>query len=417
MEYEQKKESSGTDVFNLIRDMESLCALQADLEQYKEKLVREEEREESLYEQLKSCDHRQRELRETIADETANCENARLELRRRIIALLHTCGISAEEVDDALSHAIHGHKHELLCILKQANSRITPTKNSPTTSGALKTATLMKPHEMIRLKRFAAAAEEVERTAEEGEPPAVRGLFSTFQFRKAITDAVLPASVRKASDLLAMYPSYSNDKAVLQHVALCAGHVQQEISQVILPNTLPQKRPLLITPHIRWMIRRDMSEVLAIENTSFDNPWTEEEFIAALRQRNCIGKVVEWEEEVVGFMLYELYKRSLRPISLAVRADFRLLGFGEALVMSLHGKLSIARRRRIRTVIHETNLQGAQFFSACGFDAQCMVPQPFEGTDDNGISMVLEYASPTPTGSLQDQEWLKQAEAFLSEVA
>ncbi len=41
--------------------------------------------------------------------------------------------------------------------------------------------------------------------------------------------------------------------------------------------------------HIRWMIRRDMTEVLAIEDGSFEFPWTEDDFIRCLRQRNCSG--------------------------------------------------------------------------------------------------------------------------------
>ena len=41
--------------------------------------------------------------------------------------------------------------------------------------------------------------------------------------------------------------------------------------------------------HIRWMIRRDMAEVLEIERGAFEFPWFEEEFIRCLRQRNCIG--------------------------------------------------------------------------------------------------------------------------------
>ena len=53
--------------------------------------------------------------------------------------------------------------------------------------------------------------------------------------------------------------------------------------------------------HIRWMIRRDMPEVLAIEHASFEFPWCEEEFLRVLRQRNCIGMVAEYGERVVGF--------------------------------------------------------------------------------------------------------------------
>ena len=41
--------------------------------------------------------------------------------------------------------------------------------------------------------------------------------------------------------------------------------------------------------HIRWMIRRDMPEVLAIESQSFEFPWSEEDFINCLRQRPALG--------------------------------------------------------------------------------------------------------------------------------
>ena len=51
--------------------------------------------------------------------------------------------------------------------------------------------------------------------------------------------------------------------------------------------------------HIRWMIRRDMSEVLEIEKSSFEFPWSEEDFIRCLRQRNCIGMVAEFDDRVV----------------------------------------------------------------------------------------------------------------------
>src|SRR5690348_2779098 len=43
--------------------------------------------------------------------------------------------------------------------------------------------------------------------------------------------------------------------------------------------------------HIRWMIRRDMPEVMRTERASFEYSWTEDDFLRCLRQRNCIGMV------------------------------------------------------------------------------------------------------------------------------
>jgi ribosomal-protein-alanine N-acetyltransferase len=57
---------------------------------------------------------------------------------------------------------------------------------------------------------------------------------------------------------------------------------------------------------IRWMVRRDMPEVLAIEGESFQNAWHEQDFVRCLRQRNCIGMVAEADMRITGYMIYEL---------------------------------------------------------------------------------------------------------------
>ena len=75
--------------------------------------------------------------------------------------------------------------------------------------------------------------------------------------------------------------------------------------------------------HIRWMIRRDMPEVLDIEAQGFEFPWSEEDFIRCHRQRNCIGMVAEFDERVVGFMIYELHKNRLHILNFAVHEDYR----------------------------------------------------------------------------------------------
>src|SRR5262249_26764482 len=75
--------------------------------------------------------------------------------------------------------------------------------------------------------------------------------------------------------------------------------------------------------HIRWMIRRDMPEVLQTEQDSFEYSWTEEDFLRCLRQRNCIGMVAEQGEKVVGFMIYELHKAKLHILNFAVHPASR----------------------------------------------------------------------------------------------
>ena len=139
--------------------------------------------------------------------------------------------------------------------------------------------------------------------------------------------------------------------------------------------------------HIRWMIRRDMAEILAVEADSFEFPWLKEDFIRCLRQRNCIGMVAEHDDRVVGFMIYELYKTRIRLLNFAVSADSRRCQVGSQMVSKLVAKLSAQHRTRIALEVSETNLAGQLFFSSQGFRCVAVHRRFFEDTDEDAYSM------------------------------
>jgi len=144
--------------------------------------------------------------------------------------------------------------------------------------------------------------------------------------------------------------------------------------------------------HIRWMIRRDMPEVLAIEAESFEFPWSEEDFINCLRQRNCIGMVAEHDDRVVGFMIYEVNKTHIHVLNFAVSRAERRRGIGTQMMAELVGKLSSQRRSRITLEVRETNLPAQLFFRANGFRAVSVLRQFFRDTDDDAY--LMQYRLP-----------------------
>ena len=139
--------------------------------------------------------------------------------------------------------------------------------------------------------------------------------------------------------------------------------------------------------HIRWMIRRDMPEVLAIEHASFEFPWCEEEFLRVLRQRNCIGMVAEYGERVVGFMIYELHKNKLHVLDFAAHPEFRRMGVGRQMLTKLVGKLSTHRRTRIALFVRETNLSAQYFFRVQGFRATGVAREHFADSGEDAYLM------------------------------
>jgi ribosomal-protein-alanine N-acetyltransferase len=144
--------------------------------------------------------------------------------------------------------------------------------------------------------------------------------------------------------------------------------------------------------HIRWMIRRDMPEVLQTEQESFEYAWTEEDFLRCLRQRNCIGMVAEQGEKVVGFMIYELHKSKLHILNFAVGPLQRRSGVGAQMVSKLISKLSSHRRTRITLEVRETNLAAQLFFRQQGFRAVRVLRSYYEDSGEDAFLMQYKIA-------------------------
>jgi ribosomal-protein-alanine N-acetyltransferase len=154
-----------------------------------------------------------------------------------------------------------------------------------------------------------------------------------------------------------------------------------------------QPRPV----HIRWMIRADMPEVEEIEQLMFEHPWSQDDFIRCLRQRQVIGLVAvdAGGDDVLGFCLYELFPNRLLLLNFAVHPSCQRRGVGRTMIEKLATKLSPQRRSRLDIMVRETNLDAQLFFRAMGFRATGMVKKPYDlqdNCDDDAI--VMQYRLP-----------------------
>jgi [ribosomal protein S18]-alanine N-acetyltransferase len=144
--------------------------------------------------------------------------------------------------------------------------------------------------------------------------------------------------------------------------------------------------------HIRWMIRRDMPEVMAIEVAGFEFPWTEDEFLRHLRQRNCIGMVAEHGDRVVGFMVYTLHTGRIELPRLAVHPEVRRRRVGTAMAEKLRSKLSSHRRTRLTLNVRESSLDAQLFWRAVGFQATVVHREHYPDTGESAYQ--FEFVVP-----------------------
>lgn len=153
--------------------------------------------------------------------------------------------------------------------------------------------------------------------------------------------------------------------------------------------------------HIRWVLRCDLPAVLNIEKHSFEFPWTEEQFVDALRCRNVIGLVAEAGpgDAVAGFVIYELAARHITLLNLAVDPLVRRQGVGLALVEKMKSKISPAagKRQRLELILRETNVVSQLFFRAQGFRCEAIEHDFYDDCDDDAYFFEFTHPDANPS--------------------
>ncbi len=136
-----------------------------------------------------------------------------------------------------------------------------------------------------------------------------------------------------------------------------------------IPPELAQWRtlPTLNKIHIRWMIRRDLPEIIAIDQFGTNDPYSEDDFYKNLSDRHTIGMVAEngsstdgsiSDERILGYVIYRLYGSSISIIRLAVHPLIRKQGIGAAIINQLKTKISPERRSAINFTNHPKEIGG-----------------------------------------------------------
>jgi ribosomal-protein-alanine N-acetyltransferase len=81
------------------------------------------------------------------------------------------------------------------------------------------------------------------------------------------------------------------------------------------------------------------------------------------------GMVLELEDRIVAYLLYEVYDRHLEVIRFAVHPEYRRQGLGRKMLSTLADKLAAHRRAAIAMDIWDWDTPTQLWLKACGFAA------------------------------------------------
>lgn len=143
--------------------------------------------------------------------------------------------------------------------------------------------------------------------------------------------------------------------------------------------------------HVRWMIKRDMPEVMDIEAASFEFPWSEDDYIRCLRQRNCIGMVAEHNDKVIGVMIYELHPTRLHVLNFVVAEEYRRRSVGQQMMNRIISRLTMDRRTRVLLEVRESNVPAQFFFKSQKFRAVSVLRDFYFDTAEDAYLMQYRY--------------------------
>jgi ribosomal-protein-alanine N-acetyltransferase len=143
------------------------------------------------------------------------------------------------------------------------------------------------------------------------------------------------------------------------------------------------------TVSFRMMSTRDMDDVMRIEHQCFPIPWHLRDFNLTIKCRNTEGLVAVVHGEVVGYCVYQLFKKRLHIINFAVAPEFWRHGIGRVMAEKIVGKLHPDRRTHATAEVRETNLQAQLFWKAMGFRWVGTLKENYDYTDEDCYLMEI----------------------------
>ena len=128
-----------------------------------------------------------------------------------------------------------------------------------------------------------------------------------------------------------------------------------------------------INESIRWLIRRDMDDVIKIDDVGYVEPWSESKFISTLRKKTVIGVVAtNGFNRTIGFCIYELQKTQIEILRMAVSPQWRRNGVASAMIDRLKDKVANQKRCGIVCEVDGHSIFSQLCFRDNGFTGHAM---------------------------------------------
>lgn len=150
-------------------------------------------------------------------------------------------------------------------------------------------------------------------------------------------------------------------------------------------------------PELRWLQKEWIYEASKLEWGSSEKFWNIDHFHSILsnrdNRRHVIPLVCILDENIAGYNIYKLTKKSYNIINLVVGEDYRRQGIGSLLVQNIISKLEDnSDKSYIKVRVRDTNEAGCDFLESTGFKFAKVIEDCFETYNKTGGSDLKQNA-------------------------
>lgn len=132
--------------------------------------------------------------------------------------------------------------------------------------------------------------------------------------------------------------------------------------------------------------------MLAVEETSFTNPWTREMYVADLQNEGVSFIYIAREDEgrVIGFCSFWKILEELHVNNLAVRPEHRRAGVARALLTRVLADGVRLGARRALLEVRESNQPAQQLYEQFGFSIAGVRRRYYSHPDEDALVLLRE---------------------------
>jgi [ribosomal protein S18]-alanine N-acetyltransferase len=165
---------------------------------------------------------------------------------------------------------------------------------------------------------------------------------------------------------------------------------------------MTERTKAIDTLRITELLSSDMPEVVAIEQDSNPEPWTQESFLEELLRPHShllVARITTGlGEAVAGYLCFWLVADEVQILNIAVHPSYRRRGIGRALLVYCLNFGSWKRTRKAVLEVRSSNSAAQSLYRSLGFRAVGQRSDYYGGLGEHAVLMELSMAEPRVFG-------------------